>query len=303
MYLDKQTGLIVPGTAASGGGSSGGGGGTFYKCASVDTASLTWTGYKAVLSEGVYIFEDIATAGLTYGTAYTPIVGSIYNHNATVMVSKLWSGPPVIPTDGLVFYAPLSERSTTADTGQSLAYDGDITFSTYKGIAAAHFDYACITTGTIASSGLDDGFTLSLFFSNDNFRNNSVMAHMGEWDGSGGDWWGVQSDNGNARIFYQDHIASGSQTQLENNKWYHIVYQQNGGMAKAWINNVQDLSQGIYYDATSCSGKPLYIANIMGDTSWSPFFGYIAEVRLYNRALSEEEREALFSDFTQKVQE
>ena len=78
---------FIPG--ASGGG---GGGGTFYKCASVDTATLTWTGFKAVLTDGVYTFEETATAGLTYGVAYTPAVGSIYNSGATIRVAKLWDG-------------------------------------------------------------------------------------------------------------------------------------------------------------------------------------------------------------------
>lgn len=284
-------------------GGSSGTGDSYYKCISVDKASNTWTGYQAILTDGVYAFDTVVTAGLVFGNGYTPIVGNIYNDNATVMVAKLWSGAPQIPTDGLVFYAPLSERKSSAETGQSLTYDGDITFSTYKGITAAHFEEACITTGILTDSGLDDGFAISVFFANDNFSNNAVIAHMGEWDGYGGEWWGVQTDNGSSRLYYQNHIASGSQTQLEDNKWYHIVYQQGGGKAQAWINNAQDLSNSLSYTAASCSGKPLYIANIMGDTSWCPFYGYIAEVRIYNRTLTSEEIETLYTDFANKVQE
>lgn len=291
------------GTLAGGGGAPVIVGDKYYKCVSVDKTNSTWTGYQAILTDGVYAFDTTVTAGLVFGNGYTPIVGNIYNDNATVMVAKLWSGAPQIPTDGLVFYAPLSERKSSAETGQSLTYDGDITFSTYKGITAAHFEQACITTGTLADSGLDDGFAISVFFANDNFRNNAVIAHMGEWDGYGGEWWGVQTDNGSSRLYYQNHIASGSQTQLENNKWYHIVYQQGGGKAQAWINNAQDLSNSVSYTAASCSGKPLYIANIMGDTSWCPFYGYIAEVRIYNRTLTSEEIETLYTDFANKVQE
>ena len=51
----------------------------FYKCASVDTMAKTWTGYKALLTGGVYSFEGPVTTGLTYGTAYTPSVGKIYS--------------------------------------------------------------------------------------------------------------------------------------------------------------------------------------------------------------------------------
>lgn len=61
----------------------------FYKCASVDTASETWSGYLAVLGEnGLYSFADTVTEGLTYGTAYIPYTGNVYNSDTTVIVSK-----------------------------------------------------------------------------------------------------------------------------------------------------------------------------------------------------------------------
>ena len=46
----------------------------FYKCASVDTSAKTWTGYKAVLSSGIYSFEKTPTAGLSCNTV-VPVPG------------------------------------------------------------------------------------------------------------------------------------------------------------------------------------------------------------------------------------
>lgn len=63
----------------------------FYKCASVDTTNHTWTGYKAVLTDGSYIFEVTATTGLTYGDAYTPAVGKIFDANCRVAVEALYT--------------------------------------------------------------------------------------------------------------------------------------------------------------------------------------------------------------------
>lgn len=63
----------------------------YYKCASVDTTAKTWTGYKAVLSNGVYTFETTITSGLTY-TSVVPVVGDIYNDNALINVGYLWDG-------------------------------------------------------------------------------------------------------------------------------------------------------------------------------------------------------------------
>ena len=91
----------------------GGGSAEYYKCASVDTSAKTWTGYRAVLNEGVYTFEDTVTSGLSY-TSVTPQTGKIYSQDASVGVNYL-SGQA--PTYGLKFYASL-KNSFTPETGQ-----------------------------------------------------------------------------------------------------------------------------------------------------------------------------------------
>jgi hypothetical protein len=62
----------------------------FYKCASVDTTNHTWTGYKAVLTDGSYIFEGTATSGLTYGGGFTPVVDKIFDAACLVVVEALF---------------------------------------------------------------------------------------------------------------------------------------------------------------------------------------------------------------------
>ena len=51
----------------------------------------TWNGYKAILEDGVYSFESSLSSGLTYGTGYTPKVGSIYSEDAMIRVGGLFS--------------------------------------------------------------------------------------------------------------------------------------------------------------------------------------------------------------------
>ena len=75
-------------------GKGSGGSMEFYKCASANVAANTWSGYKAVLSDGVYTFEESVTDGLTFGSGYTPAPGFIYDSGATVLLSNLWSGLP-----------------------------------------------------------------------------------------------------------------------------------------------------------------------------------------------------------------
>jgi len=201
----------------------------------------------------------------------------------------MWKG---IPQTGLVFYAPLTTNSATAETGQSLSYK-NCTFTTYKGISAVRMSYACITTGILAQSGLDSGFTLSMWFCDDSFSNNSIIAHIGDWGGESGYWCGLQSNNYKPQLYYQEGVGAGSNNSLQNNTWYHVAYEQYNGTAKAWINGVEDLNTSTA--TTQCSGLPLYIGDIDGYSSQYPFQGYLAAVRLYNRALTTVEIAALAS--------
>lgn len=72
-------------------GSGGGGSMKFYKCASVDTANKTWSGYELILQDGVYVVLDVETTGLTY-SGFTPIVDYVYSADCTIEVSNFYQG-------------------------------------------------------------------------------------------------------------------------------------------------------------------------------------------------------------------
>lgn len=62
----------------------------FYKCASIDVSAKTWTGYGAILTDGIYVFSETPTTGLTYGTFIVPVIDGIYNSDCTIAVSKMY---------------------------------------------------------------------------------------------------------------------------------------------------------------------------------------------------------------------
>lgn len=62
----------------------------FYKCASVDTSTKTWTGYKAILENGVYSFEETFVEGLTYDDNFVPSPGKIYDNGCTLVIDSLF---------------------------------------------------------------------------------------------------------------------------------------------------------------------------------------------------------------------
>jgi hypothetical protein len=52
----------------------------------------TWNGRKAMPNDdGTYSFDKNVTEGLSYGTAFTPAVGSIYNTDCTVWIKSLYA--------------------------------------------------------------------------------------------------------------------------------------------------------------------------------------------------------------------
>lgn len=87
---DPILGILRPSDkVSSGGGSSGGGtSAEYYKCASVDVSAKTWSGYKAVLGENGYSFEDAVTTGLEI-KGLTPVVDSIYSADTMVKIGQL----------------------------------------------------------------------------------------------------------------------------------------------------------------------------------------------------------------------
>lgn len=83
---------------------SSGGSMDFYKCASVDTTAKTWTGYLAVLTDGVYAFEETVTEGLFYDSS-VPTIGEIYSSDLSVCVSSFPGRGIGVAKDANTLYA------------------------------------------------------------------------------------------------------------------------------------------------------------------------------------------------------
>lgn len=103
--------------------------------ATLDTdVPKTWDGYKAVLANGVYVFEDSLTTGLTYSDTKPQKYG-IYNDGATMKLDWIIQDYPI---NGLAFYASLTEELTLAETGQQLINKG-AELTTVNNIKCAKF--------------------------------------------------------------------------------------------------------------------------------------------------------------------
>lgn len=255
----------------------------YYKCASVDTTAKTWTGYKAVLTDGVYSFEETVTEGLTYGTAYTPAAGNIYDAEATVQVNKLWDGIKM-PIDGLVFYASL--KNNTAETGQNLELYGNTSFTSVNEIPCADFTaggyiYAYDDQCAIGGTG-----TLSCWFNSKKSTDTQCIMMIGSGEGGQFNMYlrsgKVAIGSGGSEVVCGAYTAE---------KWHHLACTSASGKIVIYIDGVS-----VYEGAYSVNGSNSRI--MLSEDGGEPLNGYLAGVRIYNRSLDIDEIAQLASEFT-----
>jgi hypothetical protein len=97
----------------------------------------TWDGYKAVLIDGVYSFEETLTTGLTYGTSYVPVVGGIYSADTVIRVSGIympgvWTSPDnLTANDSNPDFIVDQSSSYNSGTVAFNAFDGSLNVGNY----------------------------------------------------------------------------------------------------------------------------------------------------------------------------
>lgn len=279
-------GNIVSGVTIFGvtGTASGGGATDYYKCASVTSAGSTWTGNRAILSDGVYTFEDSITVGLRYSSV-TPRIGAVYANGALVQ-AILYQGMPMA---GLLFYAPLATDATT-ETGQTLTEHGTLTYTTEDGIPCAAF------TGTqyltFNAAGLPTGNsdrTVSLWVKKTG-ADTWIFARYGSTTGH------------SVELFeYQGTIRSGDgQTDMPATSlsaygvWRHVALVVDNGVSMLYVDGaVESTDSSFTWDTAEIIGS----IGAYDDGQYNNS-GFIAAVRVYNRALTATEIGQLAAEFS-----
>lgn len=255
----------------------------FYKCASVDTASKTWTGYRAVLKDGGYSFETELTEGLFCDEGYTPAVGTVYSGDAMIAVRGLWQN---IITEGLVFRASFSS-STTAETGQDMSnLPSGCSIGELDGKACLVYDGTYNSSdryrkGLVNDAGFAVGlgpFTVTSWVASGNFGNTQDDTYwwMGNNDPSifRGRWF-----NGYTMIDHRESYGHSS-VQTQNNEWVFLAASRTGTDVSVYIN-------GELVSTISCSENfPEEAFHIMPGGSTVK---YMRDFRFYNRALTADE--------------
>jgi len=140
-----------------------------------------------------------------------------------------------------------------------------------------------------------DSFTISVWANSSSVNNNQMVNN------ENGSYRGYQFVLSNGKIFFilrntvsTNYIGVGSVESILPNKWYYLLVSYNGSSDASGVN--------IYINGLSTSknidGNNLSATTISGETTWigrrrpatqAPFNGNIAQVSIYNKALTADE--------------
>lgn len=271
----------------------------YYRCASVDTETHTWTGYKATLSDDAYKFESTVTEGLSY-SGVIPVVGKIYSADAHVCVESLYDG---ITQEGLVFYAPLSESRTAAETGQKLSASGTVQYIVEDGIPCMKI--ASLTSRVYATdqSALPMGAsprTISFWtkplesvagkgqfflgYGNPNNSASVLIAYFG--------------DNNRSLLYFDSYNIAVSKDIEFSYEWTNYVFTYSDSLLEMYINGEKIHEASIVLDTKTGYPQGLVIGNSPIGNYSQKILCCFAAVRVYDRKLSGEEIASLAAEFT-----
>lgn len=191
-----------------------------------------------------------------------------------------------VPSNDLIFYAPLAQQKKTAQAGQKLTYNGTITHQTYKGIPCAHFSSAFI------SSQLDSAtptypMTVSIWAAPDTTQGRALWAFSSDLP--------MMYYNGKYHVYSPDvEVAAGNVGQ-----WHHIVWSINADRSSTYY--FDGVAKGTVTAGSTSTFKNIAIGYRNGyQPQWK---GYLAGFRVYNRALSAAEVQALTNQYNRGMQE
>lgn len=121
------------------------------------------------------------------------------------------------------------------------------------------------------------------------------MVGKGTSSGANGNYAVFTYANTGGKLLFQQNTPGGSWMNLVSgsatavNTWYHVAAVKSGAVHSLYLNGTLDAS-GAFGSAAAVSADPVNLAYIVGQT---PFAGRLDDVRIFNRAVSSVEVEAL----------
>lgn len=224
------------------------------------------------------LFIPLQTA---YGTPQAGQKGIIVRSSQVVGHLGVYSkSAETMPTDGLVFYAPLQEDKSTAETGQALTKNGTITYQNYKGIQCAHFNSAYISS-QFSDYVTPYPMTFAIWAAPDTTDSRAL--------------WSFENDkplmywNGKYRVYEPDCKVSAANV----GDWHHIAWSINSDRSSTYYFDGVAMGTTISYNTSTIKSLCIGYRN-----DYQPqWLGYLAGFRIYNRALTDSEIKTLAGEY------
>lgn len=278
---------------------------TYYQCTAV--SGDTWSGKKLVFdNSGKGTISDTVKSGLLC-SGFTPEVGGIYLEDSTIKVKYFTWG--LMPTDGLVFYAPFSSASDMAETGQAITTVGTVPYSVIKGIPCANFENRSVGYLNAETTNLpydNAERTISVWFyinSGAEHDSGTTLFSYGDADSYGsGRWYTVNAipKHGFPLGFYSYDATV--MCDFEFDTWYHLCLTKEQGSADTlfYLNGHYIGTHNKGYSQAPNVLEILRFGTCCFDDGkrTAGLNGNLAGFRAYNKVLSQDEITILSKEFT-----
>lgn len=250
------------------------------------------------LPDGLYI-DGSKICGVMTRTGEVVVNATVRSKGAADKSIKLSFN---IDTISAVFSAPLSSRSTAAETGQAITESGGISYTTSQGVPCVYLD------GSSWLESSDNGFpegasprTISFWINTESLGSGTrYIVSYGTFQEK--KYCGTcvsASGESQVRFIFSNYNASTNDLSDLVNTWHHLVFTYDGvSTATIYIDGAVAASSLNPYNVvpeTQLSGT-LYIGR-RHDGTGNNFVGHVAGLRIFDRALSVEEIKALGKEF------
>ena len=200
-----------------------------------------------------------------------------------------------IPGDA-VFYAPLSEDKSNAETGQELNVTGSVTYKIVDGIPCATFGGNCfITSSDTQFPTGSNARTVSAWVRKGSTSSDVAILSYGR--NAASQRYTIALSNNLLCIWGHSNSTSFDYT-FEDTQWYHIVVTFIGDTEKLYVNGAL-VDEGTHANMNTVLNE-LCIGACAGDHT-DKLIGSVSAIRIYDRVLSAEEIAKLASEFTPEV--
>lgn len=239
----------------------------------------SWSGYKLEQNNDTGAWTTTDTLVENMQVLYQkPKVGEIYSADTSILIKKMFDGSVYpIPSDGLVFYAPLDSDYVDMVSGQSAVVEGG-TFTKHNGLDCLYLDGSGYVKWRENNQiPVGNSVAISLVALIAPTSQNGWRSYM-EVGPEGNVWAAIAATNGSIHGWGGSYITA-------NGKWQSIVMSKSvDGTAKAYLNGQRTGSGS--YNLTALADSCVFA----GSTSLSnTMIGYIAFAAVYDRELSADE--------------